>query len=377
MNNPAGLTIQVRVPAFQGTEIVDSVKNPASYSQTLAAFGGYVSASFSVIGDQNELEHWYEFGLMRDITVYDGEQQELFNGFVDSVSLSIGGAKIDRGPVMDMINRLSVAYSTVDTSVSPPAVGMRVTTPVVNHAQSQELYGILQGVYSASGMTETDALNLRDTLLAEKALPETNQDISFDGATPVVTVNCLGYVELLKKFTYTSTATGLGNLSDKVKAVLAAHPNGLFSNVASIAANTLQVPQYDNDDKLGYDVIQGLVALGNSSYNRFVFGIYKNREVIYSAIPTAFDYQYRMSENQAELYGGGALYPWQILPAKWVFLPDFLKGRGAVTNLRQDPRALFIESVTYTAPYSLAINGKKVNTSAQMIEQYGLGGVAA
>jgi hypothetical protein len=50
-------------------------------------------------------------------------------------------------------------------------------------------------------------------------------------------------------------------------------------------------------------------------------------------------------------------------------------GRVADTNIRQDPRNIFVESLAYTAPYGLILNGGKISTLSQRLAQKGLGGI--
>ena len=67
-----------------------------------------------------------------------------------------------------------------------------------------------------------------------------------------------------------------------------------------------------------------------------------------------------------------------MLPGKWVLFTDFLIGRvPPMTDPRQDPRALFIEQVTFTAPWTLALQGGRADRTSQMLAQMGLGGIGS
>jgi len=75
---------------------------------------------------------------------------------------------------------------------------------------------------------------------------------------------------------------------------------------------------------------------------------------------------------RVEAYGNGATVdPWDVLPARWVFLYSFLPGRGQPAALRDDPRFLFIESVRFSAPSTVQISGQKVSRIPQMIARLG------
>jgi hypothetical protein len=126
-------------------------------------------------------------------------------------------------------------------------------------------------------------------------------------------------------------------------------------------------------------VILALIALGDVNDDRWTFGIYNDQKAHYGVIPSTPFYQHRIaSESQRiETYAGNArVFPWDVRPAQWVFLPDFLVGRVQPTELRLDPRYVFIESVRYTAPWGIELTGSKVDSISQVMAQLGLGGAA-
>ena len=64
-------------------------------------------------------------------------------------------------------------------------------------------------------------------------------------------------------------------------------------------------------------------------------------------------------------------------PGKWLMFTDFLIGQAEELNLRNDPRAMFIETVKYTAPWSLQLKGGAVDTIDAVVAQLGLSGIGA
>ena len=86
-------------------------------------------------------------------------------------------------------------------------------------------------------------------------------------------------------------------------------------------------------------------------------------------------YQHKIQDESLniEQYGSGVeVRPWNIKPAQWVFLSDFLAGGDIPTERRLDPRFIFIESVTFSAPYDVQINGGKINTIKQLLASQGM-----
>ena len=99
----------------------------------------------------------------------------------------------------------------------------------------------------------------------------------------------------------------------------------------------------------------------------------------YEAAPTTLEYQQRLSQSLpvVERTGGDEVYPWNVLPGRWLLFPDFLIGQAAELDLRDDPRAMFIEQVKYTAPNELYMKGGTVDSTDALIAQLGLSGIGA
>jgi len=353
----------------------------SGYSHTLAANGGYKSASVSMNMRQDEIEDWLEYGLGRNITVYNEGAVPIWEGFVNDLEANVGGLSVKRGPLMGIGNYVDIVYSTVDTSVTPPAVGVRTNTGYASDLVSQARYGIIAKILSCGGSTEANALNVRNTYLAEMAQPETSQTITIGGGGNLdITLNCLGYDEWLRAYVYNNTAAGTTTVNARLQAVLTADPNNVISaDYTKLSANTLSIPVYANDDELALDYINYLVTLGDAAYNRYTFGVYANQIAEYTVMPTREEYIWHLADGGmlTNPYGG-IIDPWNVLPARWVLIPDFMIGRVSPSAaLRDDPRYLFIESLTFTAPYGLTLTGSKISKMPQILGQLGLTGLGS
>jgi len=335
-----------------------------------------------MILQQGDIEEWLENGLGRHIVVYNEGAQVIWEGFVNDMEATIGGLSIKRGPLMGVANKVAIIYSTVDTSVSPPAVGVRKKLAYANDTASQAKYGILEKVLSVGGATSANAAYIRDTFIADSAEAETTPTQIVLGGTGglSMSLNCLGYVHWMNAYTYNSTTTGTTTLSARIQAVLTADPNTILStDYGRITANTLSVPAYEQDDPLALAYVNGLVVLGDVAYNRYTFGIYADRQAYYTVMPSTQEYTWRISDG-GEVYTplGEMVRPWDVKPARWVQIPDFLIGRiSDATALRDDPRMMFVESLTYSAPYGLTLTGAKIAKLPQILGQLGLMGVGA
>ena len=352
-------------------------------NMNLAALGGYWSLQLSIMDSQARIEEWIDDGLGRHVEVYNDSLDIIWEGFVSKVTANIGSLSLSRGPLLDTVaNRVKCIYSTVDTSTTPPTVGVREDTDWAEDADSQDRYGIIERVVSVGGANATTAEQIRDTALDDLKDPATDERENVSSSNvPSATIDCLGYSHWFKAYTYSSTTTGTQNASAKLQAVLAGDPNNIFStDYYGIATNTTQVGAWEQDDRVAWSIMSGIVALGDSSFNRYIFGIYAGRKPFYSAVPTTVDYQRRLSDpgQWIESYGiGGKKRPWEILPGKWVFYTDLLTGTIPATSLRADPRHLFIEQMSYSVPWALSLDGARAGRLDQLLARLGLAGAGA
>jgi hypothetical protein len=330
------------------------------------------------------MEDWLDRGLNRHIEIYNPALDEVFEGFVNQVSYSAGTLSAVRGPLMSIANRVSVTYTPIlDATTVPPIEGTQWTTTIADDTDSQDKFAIVEKVVSGGRLlddgTTDQAAQMRDTYLEEYREPETTEDVSFGSTSePTVQLEILGYVHRFAGYVYQDLTAATIQLDTKMQAVITADPNGLFStDYTDIDANASLVSRYENDNRSGWDVIQELVATGDAAFNRYTFGVYGDRKSVYAAVPTDVAYDHMISGENIIITVHGTesidVKPWDILPARWMFLQDFLVGKGGVpADLKLDPRFMFIESVRYTAPYQLDISGNKVRKISQMMAQRGL-----
>lgn len=363
----------------EGEFLENFTEQVSSWQHTIAAWGGYDTASFTIKDRQDRVETWLDDGLGRCVVCYSPALDTIWQGFVNQVSASLGRLSVTRGPLIDSANRISVVYSTIDTSVSPPIMGVRVKTAAVNNTDAQAKYGVIEKVLSTGGATQANAEQIRSTYLLENAWSPTTSGLGETGSEPSVTLDCLGYVHWFKTYVYNYTAnSGTQNLSTKLQAVIDAQLNTIISGY-DIASNTLAMDRYENDDKTAWDLLKALTAMGDANSARYLFGVYAGRRAKYEVAPTSeIAYQMRLGDpsQRVETLAGTEIKPWNVLPGRWLFLPDFLVGKTQPVTLRTDPRYIFIESVTFTTPNGLSMQGGKVDTLPQKMARMGLGGVA-
>jgi len=366
-----GISINVYKPlATGGAWIKDITAKVSDYQHSLKAVGGMDSASFTIAIPVSEADDWIENGIGRRIMVYSPTLTNIFEGFVNMVDIQVGGLAVRSGPLMDCANRVQASYVTIDAAAVPPILGVKDITTAVNNTASQGIYGILHDIIAFGGSTATEAATAAQVYLAENAYPKTSHDFVSTGGDLSLKVSCLGYVHYLKKYPFNSALTGLGNISAMVAAVITADPNALFTQ--SITTNTLQVPQYQQDNDIAWSYLQLLINMGDATFARWLGYVGEGRVFYYAPAPTNYEYMLNLYEHTSYIttMSGGRIEPFDVQPGRWVFVNSLMVGRAMPTTADPtDPRSVFIEEVRFTAPYGLEINGLPVSRFAKLVKQ--------
>jgi hypothetical protein len=171
---------------------------------------------------------------------------------------------------------------------------------------------------------------------------------------------------------------GEDNASDKIVSVLNRDPNNLFTYglASTIRENTIQVGKYEDGTKTALAIMKDIANKGDASDNRHIFSVYENRIFSYDSVPDNIEYRVRATDGRVEKFAGGYIDPWGVRPGNWMQVDDIGIGklRDSVRP-SEDPSLIFIEKVSYTAPYGLSITGGRASTFRQMLDRLGLGGL--
>lgn len=354
------------------------------YNHEIRSIGGYFAANITINDNPRRLEEWAAYGPGRHIETYNPSLVKIWEGFINQITITEGGETFSIGPLLDVGNRQSVAYSPVDATVAPPVIGSTGRTTTGNNTDSQALYGIWQKLFSANQVTLTEANQLRDKLLTDptRVYPDTSLDSNLEsGGGLSVELQCLGYWHFLLGYYYTDSNTGYESVTTKIQNVLAANPNGIFSaDTSQIATNATLVKKYDDGSRTAETILREVNSLGDSSFNAYTMGFYGGRQFVYQPVPTTIAYQRRATGNRGIINQvNREVMPWDVVPACWIFRPDFMIGRFppiTAASLGTDPRAAFIEVVSFDAPYGLSINGRKLSQLDQVLARRGFGASA-
>ncbi|CAK0759937.1 hypothetical protein CCP3SC15_2560001 [Gammaproteobacteria bacterium] len=305
----------------------------------------------------------------------------MWQGWIIQVSLSVANLSISRGPVASIINAVRTKYTPLLYDVTPPVRGATTTLGLQTSLSSITRYGAWYKFLSAGDCPPAAAASFQSAFLAENAWPEQSQNLSFGsgGATPKLTLNCLGYAHWLTAYPVNIANTGATlDIPAQIQAVLAASPNAVFStDYTNMDANAYQILQYEVDGKLALNYITSLVSLGDAANNRYTFGVYENRMPWYKIAPTTAAYSNSLAGTSQQVLSTAdqsVIAPWDVRPGQWIITTDLMIGRvNDTTLLRNDPRAAFIEAVSFSSPASLSLTGNKVSTLPQILAKMGLG----
>jgi len=357
------------------------------------ADGGWHSARITLTGPLTDMEEWFDVGLNRHIEIYNPALERIWVGFVNQVQLSAGTLTATRGPLMEIVNRASVSYTPIldATTEEGPVTGTQTVTTIEDDDDSIERYGVLEQIVSGSQLLDDDpddsadpnrAEELRDTYLDEMKDPQSSEAIGLGSSSePSVTLELLGYYHRFSRYMIQDSTVSTVQISNddgtgKMQLVIDAHPNALFStDYTQMEDNLGLTSQFEDGTRDAWTILTEMNEQGDADNVRTTFGVYDEQRITYASLPDDVAYEHRIADPamRIEQYGSGVeVRPWDVKPAQWLFLSDFLTGRTQSSDRRKDPRFVFIESVRFTVPYDLQINGGKVSTVKQMLAKQGM-----
>lgn len=353
-----------------------------SYTHETRSVGGYYSASLSMKSTDVLSQDWITNGVGRHIEVFNPAQQTIWEGLVDRVTLNIGNFSITIGPLLtkEVANRVRIKYSVVDYSISPPSVGVTLTSAPASNTQSQDRYGIIERTLSANEITQTLASNIRDSWITEHAFPPVVVSSTLLGnSEPTLTLDCLGYWSYLTTWSYTNSSPGAQTLREKILDVMDSSPNSdLFStNYSRVSENLTNVAQAELGDKTPDSILTELASLGDSSGQRYIIGLYKGRQLVYQPIPIEVGYVQHVGHSISTL-DGRPVEPCDVVPGEWIYYTGFLRPRpipGTLVNLSSDPGTGLVESVTFTSPGDVSITSARFSKLDQLFARMGMSGI--
>lgn len=384
-----GLSLLVYKPAItpltsyvpRGTFIGRLEQEVVGWTHSIDITNGYASASIDMQTTREEIEDWLEFGLGRHVELYNEAGVIIWEGFVNQVEANLGALSFNTGALVEVGNIVNVVYTPVDNTIDPPTRGTTTSTVSVANDNSILRFGAIEKTLSTGECTDEDADRYRDTYAKYNAWPQPTKDISLGQGDFSMHIELLGYAAWLNLVGYYNDSISFTTLSQKLADVLASDINGMFStDYSGIAENLYIVPEAEglSTQRMMWDVVKSLVAIGDVNDNRYGFGIYAGRKARYFQIPTdEITYRARLDDPSQSIFVvdmSAIVRPWNVLPGRWLQYTDLMSGKIAPVSLFEDQRSVLIEEVSFSFPWGLGIRGGNANPLAQLVAKMGYNG---
>jgi hypothetical protein len=293
----------------------------------------------------------------------------VWEGFVNQIDISFGRSSMTVGPLMDVVNKARTTLSL--QTFGGTAAGGTIITDFASDEAAQAGFFILEGdIAGGTLVSATEGEEVRDLYLSEYSRPKINGNFDPTGSEPIITFSCEGYYKFFERYYYLRAVDNYIEATEKLKDVVDAEPNGLFSSDNGYFEEMgVSVNEYEDWSKTGTDIITDISSLGSSDDERILFGVYENRWIEYRAVSVGIVYEMEHSTSGSILSigGGGAyIHPSLVRPGNWVRNKSISTPKRGV----DDEGLVLVESVTFNAPNDLSINGGAFDTFTQRLARF-------
>ena len=236
------------------------------YTPLDRAEGGYWAASFTVLAREFILKELYENALGRVVEVWGYGLEPDFEGKIEEIVFVLPP------------DRFTISLRTLGNKAHMRADldgdGEVDRSTVIEHDESQGLYGIAEGVMSGGQLSgESVADQTIQSLINLRALPK--PAAQFGGETGVSTIEVFarGFITTLDRRVYNQTAIeGNQSLSSQIRDVI--EGVGQFIESIETEANTTPVTREYDMDRKASSIVTDLPRLGDSKANRWLLDCY-------------------------------------------------------------------------------------------------------
>lgn len=355
----------------------DLTANHEGWSHTIMAVGGYDQASFTLKGTRDYLNDWYDDGLFRRVVLYNPEGLVCWEGFVERMRLTAGTLQKTKA-LEGLFNRIYLRYSPLDFSVFPP-LALPPETLILNDPASQLYYGVKAAVISGGERADTTAYDWGRTVLGEKAWPAVGESVNtLSGDAMSLELECKGYVHTLKWLPYLNSIAGSIQAHQVVQEVLryfnGLNPGWISQDFGLMDYNFRAAQRGYDDMRSCWDVIAAIIGEGGRGGERWVGGVYQDREFVYKPAEDAgglYSQEVQLWRALGDpgqfIYDvaiGAEVKPWDMLPDRVLHTVDI--------NAGGDRNLMYVEQVTFTEPYGLQLVGGDDERLSVYLAQRGL-----
>lgn len=339
-----------------------------NYAHDIAAQGGFDTMQCDIgVRSQGEGQDYLNNYLGCFVQAFaDNPVEPIWEGLINRITFNAGGASYTIS-LDELANRVGVTYTGVANALAQ--------TTLADNTASQAMYGIKmeQIEFGPDTSAGTQRARLRDTILAQRAFPQTSITQG-GGDSNMVHIECIGIYQTLgwEYIFTTAPTTGTAQFDTRITGTyLPALSNGatFFDNTdfSQINANTATTPI---QARMTYwDKFLQIAEAGDAT-NYWIVGVTptnwntKKRVLYYKQANATTEYTARQADGLRirNLYGR-LVEPWTVRPDKTIRVTDVLVGfNSAVTT---DPRDTYIFGIHYDANTQQATYTGSDNTTAQ------------
>ena len=314
-------TLKLFTPINRGRKFIANITNDAiGWRRSVRAIGGYWMGGFMMEsktqffggsgGSGKLIDNFYNW-LGAEIVEESGGFMT-WQGLVYSMDLTYKGL-IRRRSLDLMSNYVTVEYLDDE--------GENHFTTAAENTDSSGHFGRREALLTYDGIGSTAADAFRDRYLLENAYPyprvvgadPTVQLSRKDKQITTLEVNCCGYIFTGNWKFETAGDGSQDDLSDYITDII--NTDMEFIEVGAIATNTIQVYKDTPGQRRAWDVVEGLVGLGDTSGNPYSFMVGNNRLAYYKQISTSPKYFLRDGKIYPSPTGNNPTNIWMARPA--------------------------------------------------------------
>lgn len=321
-----------------------------NYQHSISAQGWFDTASCDLaihsFSEGNDILNGY-LGAFVKIYV-DNPVVPIWEGLINRIIFNAGGASYTIS-LEEMANRVSVVYTA--------AANVGSESTVADNTASQAIYGIKQDQieFGADPSAGTHRAQLRDTILSQRAFPQTAVSQA-QGETNLVHLELIGIFHTLeweKRFNALTATTS--TFDGRITTLLGLIANGstFFNNadVSQIATNASTTPNQQRNSY--WEIFQKIAEAGDGT-NYWVCGITptdpntRTRRFYYLQATAAVLYTALQSDGLKPRNAyGQPIPPWLVVPNRSIRVQDTLV--GFASSVSTDPRVTYIQNIQYDA----------------------------
>lgn len=309
-------------PASAQPITVDLGKKVDSYVHSISSKFGFETMQLSFKASLDEALDWLFNGLMRSTVVTGPNAQVVWEGFLETVSVTVGQ------------KRASVSLATVGNRCrvfGTTAGGTPVNSSIVNNTASQLIYGIKEQNQTLQGLSAviSEAQAISD-LVANRMLttyafprsPESSQAMTGASGEIEVELTFSGWYGTLgwltgSNYSYAQVDTGT-QISGIITAVNIVNPFFISTDTSQIITTGVTDSEYIADGTFYIKKVERLLELGNSSQQPLSWGVYDNRrmsvQVWAGSTPSVIKYTEDAGTGTITDDNGSIVAPWDVRP---------------------------------------------------------------